>query len=196
VARSVGHARDRALHGCSGARGVHVALGRSIGALGPGDGPRVRDGNFIRECGYLTQWVRARAWVSFSPVGNSRISGISDFDGFNPINPSKFPSASKFWLSPTIPPLKSRIVTLGGVYLTYQPGSSLGAPIHRNFVIEFTSTLLKPVGVGFCQTRPVAIPTRGSLPRPANQRNGPTNHVPMRAARTPRPTILRVIFLS
>jgi hypothetical protein len=37
-------------------------------------------------------------------------------------------------------------VTLGGVHLTHQPYFSLGAPICRGLVIEFTSTLLKAAG--------------------------------------------------
>jgi hypothetical protein len=40
----------------------------------------------------------------------------------------------------------TRTVTLGVVHLTHQPHSSLSALIHRGFVIEFTSILLKPVG--------------------------------------------------
>jgi hypothetical protein len=40
----------------------------------------------------------------------------------------------------------SHTVTLGVVHLTHQPRSSLGALIHHGLVIEFTSTLLKPVG--------------------------------------------------
>jgi hypothetical protein len=76
-------------------------------------------------------------------------------------------------------PPKSRNVTLGGVHLTHQPCCSLGVPIRRGLVIEFTSNLLKPMGdpkparnpVGatfhprvwpradFCQTLPVAMPT-------------------------------------
>jgi hypothetical protein len=89
-----------------------------------------------------------------------------------------------FGLAQHYPSLKSRIVTLGDVYLTHQSHSSLGSSIRRALVIEFTSTLLKPAGdpkpggcghgrgckfspagvavggfrqvprVGFCQTRP------------------------------------------
>jgi hypothetical protein len=40
----------------------------------------------------------------------------------------------------------TRTVTLGAVHLTHQPHSSLSALIHRDFMIEFTSILLKPVG--------------------------------------------------
>jgi hypothetical protein len=51
-----------------------------------------------------------------------------------------------FCLAQYYPPLKSHTVTQGGVHLTHQLRSSLGSSIHRALVIEFTSTLLKPVG--------------------------------------------------
>jgi hypothetical protein len=51
-----------------------------------------------------------------------------------------------FGLAQQYPPLKSRTVTLRGVHLTHQSRSSLGSPIRRGLVIEFTSTLLKPAG--------------------------------------------------
>jgi hypothetical protein len=51
-----------------------------------------------------------------------------------------------FGLAQQYPPLKSHIVTLRGVHLTHQPRSSLGSPIHRGLMIEFTPTLLKPAG--------------------------------------------------
>jgi hypothetical protein len=38
----------------------------------------------------------------FSPVGDPRISKISNFDGFDLVNPPKFLRASKFWLSPIL----------------------------------------------------------------------------------------------
>jgi hypothetical protein len=44
------------------------------------------------------------------------------------------------------PPLKSYTITLGGVHLTHQLCSSLGALIRRDLVIELTSTLLKSTG--------------------------------------------------
>jgi hypothetical protein len=77
------------------------------------------------------------------------------------------------------------VVAQGDIHLTHQPRSSLGAPIRRGLMIEFTSTLFNPTGdqkstrnlmgagasatfhpwvwlwAGFCQARPVAIPSRG-----------------------------------
>jgi hypothetical protein len=38
----------------------------------------------------------------------------------------------------------SHTVTLGAIYFTHQPHSSLGALIRRDLVIKFTCTLLKP----------------------------------------------------
>jgi hypothetical protein len=51
-----------------------------------------------------------------------------------------------FGLTQQYPPLKSRTITLGGIHLTHQPHSSLGALIRCGLVIEFTSTLLKLAG--------------------------------------------------
>jgi hypothetical protein len=58
-------------------------------------------------------WVRPASapWIGgcergfhFSPMGDPRISKILNFDGFDPISPPKFPSASKFLLSPKLSP--------------------------------------------------------------------------------------------
>jgi hypothetical protein len=82
--------------------------------------PSNRDGNFTHR--YPTRQVRAR--VSFFTRGSDPhppcesagagagfifhpwvwISEISNFDGFDPVSPPKFPSASKFCLSPTLSP--------------------------------------------------------------------------------------------
>jgi hypothetical protein len=51
-----------------------------------------------------------------------------------------------FGLAQHYTPLKSCTVTICSVHLTHQLHSSLGSSIHRDLVIEFTSTLLKPVG--------------------------------------------------
>jgi hypothetical protein len=51
-----------------------------------------------------------------------------------------------FGLVQHYPPLKSRTVTLGGVHFTHQPRSSIDSSIRHALVIEFTFTLLKPVG--------------------------------------------------
>jgi hypothetical protein len=61
-------------------------------------------------------------------------------------------------------PPKSRNVTFGGVHLTHQSRSSLSVPIHRGLVIEFTSTLLKPMGdpkPGECDFSPAGVAVGG-----------------------------------
>jgi hypothetical protein len=57
-----------------------------------------------------------------------------------------FRQAPSFGTTQQYPLLMSRTVTLGDIHLTHQSRSSLGAPIRHDLVIEFTSTLLKPVG--------------------------------------------------
>jgi hypothetical protein len=73
-----------------------------------------------------------------------------------------------FDLAQHYPPLKSRTVTLRGVYLTHQLRSSLSSSIHRALVIKFTSTLLKPTGDSKpdgcergCDFSPVGVATSG-----------------------------------
>jgi hypothetical protein len=109
-----------------------------------------------------------------------------------------FRQPRSFGLAQYYPPLKSRTIILGSVYLTHQLRSSFGSSIHHALVIEFTSTLLKPtggpksiqnpVGAGtgvatggfgrvprvwlradFYQTCPVAIPKH---PRPPSNHHG------------------------
>jgi hypothetical protein len=53
----------------------------------------------------------------------------------------------------------SCIVHLGGIHLTHQPSSFLGAPIRHSLVIEFTSTLLKLAG----DPKPDRNPTGGGV---------------------------------
>jgi hypothetical protein len=54
--------------------------------------------------------------------------------------------SQSFGTAEQYPPLISPTITLGGIHLTHQPHSSLGALIRRGLVIEFTSTFLKHVG--------------------------------------------------
>jgi hypothetical protein len=76
--------------------------------------------------------------------------------------------SQSFCLAQHYPPLKSHTVTQGGVHLTHQLRSSLGSSIHRALVIEFTSTLLKPVGdpkpsgcERWCDFSPVGVTAGG-----------------------------------
>jgi hypothetical protein len=90
------------------------------------------------------RWLQAR--VSFSPVGDLRIFKISNFDGFDLVSPLKYPSISKFWPSPII---SSTQVSYGNLRWcsSYSPTSFFSCSlIHHCFMIEFTSTLLKPAG--------------------------------------------------
>jgi hypothetical protein len=125
-----------------------------------------RDGNFTHGCGYLTRRVRAR--VPFFTRGSDPhppresagagagfifhplvIRGYLKFQILMVSTQSahlNFHQPQSFGLAQHYPPLKSRTITLDGVYLTHQLRSSLGSSIHCALVIEFTSTLLKPAG--------------------------------------------------
>jgi hypothetical protein len=120
-----------------------LCLGMAILPTGAGVGaifhPRVRPAPAPRigKCG---------CGFHFSPVGDPRISEISNFDGFNPVSHLNSRQPQSFGLAQHYPALKSRTVNLGGVHITHELRSSLGSSIHCALMIEFISTLLKPTG--------------------------------------------------
>jgi hypothetical protein len=89
----------------------------------------------------MNQRVRTR--VSFFTRGYPKFQILTVSTQSAHLNTCQYRS---FGLTQQYPLLKSRTVTLGGVHLTHQSYSSLGSPICRGLVIEFTSTLLKPAG--------------------------------------------------
>jgi hypothetical protein len=106
----------------------------------------------------------------FSPVGDPWISEISNFDGFDLVNPPKYPSVLKFWPSPTISPTQvsyrnPRLCSSYSSITFFSWFSNPPWPRDPNPTGAGAGVIFHPrmwqrvwVWAGFYQTRIVAIP--------------------------------------